>query len=101
MKHDFTQFISKNVTIAVVAPHSPLEVAEYWQKEALPMIGIPDEDGRLSALYGQRWKLLKLGRMPAFFIIDREGRLVFSHYGKSMSDIPINRDILKIIDLSR
>lgn len=98
MKNNFDEFVSRAVTIVVVAPHPLLKVAEYWQKEALPMIGIPDEDGRLATLYGQEWKLLKLGRMPALFVVDRRGRLVFSHYGKSMSDIPANRDVLKMID---
>jgi peroxiredoxin Q/BCP len=62
------------------------------------MIGVPDEDGRLADLYGQEWKLLKLGRMPALFMVDRGGALVFARYGKSMTDIPSNGEMLKLLD---
>jgi peroxiredoxin Q/BCP len=98
MKQDFEEFTSKKATIVVVAPHATDKVAEYWKKEELPMIGIPDEDGTLANLYGQEWKLLKLGRMPALFVIDKKGTLAFAQYGKSMSDIPKNSEMLKVLD---
>ncbi len=98
MKQDHEEFTSRNATIVVVAPHAAETVAEYWKKEELPMIGVPDEDGRLADLYGQEWKLLKLGRMPALFVVDRKGALVFAQYGKSMSDIPENSEMLKVLD---
>ena len=98
MKQDYEAFRSRNTTIVVVAPHSAEKVAEYWRKGELPMIGVPDEDGKLAELYGQEWRLLKLGRMPALFVIDRKGALAFTHYGASMSDIPKNGEILSVLD---
>jgi len=98
MKQDYKEFTSRNTTIVVVAPHAAEKVAEYWKKEELPMIGVPDEDGKLADLYGQEWKLLKLGRMPALFVIDRKGTLAFAQYGTSMSDIPKNSEMLKVLD---
>lgn len=62
------------------------------------MIGVPDNEGKLAKLYGQEWKMLKLGRMPALFVIDRNGSLAFTHYGTSMSDIPKNIEIFKMLD---
>jgi peroxiredoxin Q/BCP len=98
MNEDFKAFTSRNATIVVVAPHAAETIAEYWKKEDLPMIGVPDADGKLANLYGQEWKLLKLGRMPALFVIDRQGTLAFTQYGKNMSDIPRNSDVLKVLD---
>jgi len=98
MKEDFEKFVARKTTIAVVAPHGAEKVAEYWKREGLPMIGIPDEEGRLARLYGQEWNLLKLGRMPALFVVDRNGGLAFAHYGTDMSDIPENGDMLKVLD---
>lgn len=98
MKQDFKKFESRNATIVVVAPHAAEKVAVYWQKEELPMIGVPDADGKLANLYGQEWKIMKLGRMPALFVIDRKGALAFAQYGKSMSDIPENNEMLKVLD---
>jgi len=98
MKQDFKEFTSRNATIIVIVPHAAEKVAEYWKKEELPMIGIPDEDEKLANFYGQEWKLLKLGRMPALFVIDRKGALAFAQYGTSISDIPGNSDMLKVLD---
>ena len=98
MKQDYKEFRSRNTQIVVVAPHTAEKVAEYWKKEELSMIGVPDEDGKLAELYGQEWNLLKLGRMPALFVIDRNGAVAFAQYGKSMSDIPKNSEILKLLD---
>jgi len=98
MKQDYKEFTSRNATIVVVAPHAAEKVAAYWKKEELPMFGVPDEDGKLADLYGQEWKLLKLGRMPALFVIDRKGVLAFAQYGTSMSDIPKNSEMLKVLD---
>ena len=98
MKRDFDTFRARNATIVVVVPHDARKTEEYWRSEELPFIGVPDEDGTLANLYGQEWKLLKLGRMPAMFVIDRKGVLAFAQYGQSMSDIPRNSSILKILD---
>jgi len=98
MKQDFREFTSRNTTIVVVAPHSAEKVEKFWKEEELPMIGVPDKDGKLARLYGQEWKLLKLGRMPAPFVVDRKGALAFAQYGKSMSDIPGNSEMLKVLD---
>ena len=69
----------------------------YRQKESLPFIGIPDPDGGLGKLYGQEWHLIKLGRMPALFIIDRQGAIAYAQYAKNMADIPENRELLQIL----
>jgi peroxiredoxin Q/BCP len=98
MKNDFNEFVSRKAIIAVVAPHDADDVAEYWKREGLPMIGIPDKDGKLAGLYGQEWKLFKLGRMPALFVIESNGVVAYTQYGKSMSDIPENSEILKVLD---
>jgi len=98
MKEDFQEFAARNTTIVVVAPHTSEKVSEYWKKEKLPMIGVPDENGKLANLYGQEWKLLRLGRMPALFVIDRKGNLAYAHFSKNMSDIPGNHEVLKVLD---
>ena len=57
-----------------------------------------DPRHEVAKLYGQQVKLLKLGRLPALLVIDKNGQVRYSHYGSSMSDIPANTDILTIID---
>lgn len=48
--------------------------------------------------YKQEVNLLKLGRMPALLVVDKQGHIRYAHYGHSMSDIPDNREILDLLD---
>ena len=71
---------------------------EAWiQKKDLPFIGLPDPEHKILKLYGQEVKLFKLGRMPAQMLIDKSGMLRYVHYGHSMTDIPSNKEIMKLI----
>ena len=98
MQEDLPKFISRKARIVVVAPHSAETVRDYWLNEHISFTGVPDPDGDVGKLYGQEWKLLKLGRMPALFIVDRKGKIAFSQYAKNMADIPANTEILGILD---
>ena len=98
MKQDIKQFMNRKAQIVVIAPHGTTKVKTYWGKENLPFIGIPDPDGTLGKLYGQEWNLIKLGRMPAQFVIDRKGSIAFVQYAKNMADIPENSEIFQILD---
>ncbi len=64
----------------------------------MPFPGLADVGSKAAGLFGQEVKWLKLGRMPAVFVIDREGVIRYSHYGQSMQDIPENTEILAVLD---
>lgn len=46
----------------------------------------------------QEVNLWKLGRLPAIFVIDRQGKVRYAHYGDSMADIPANETVLAVLD---
>ncbi len=98
LRHDYDQFVSRDVTVVVVGPEDAKGFAAYFQKEALPFTGLPDPTASVLKLYGQEVNLFKLGRMPALVLIDKEGVARFVHYGHSMSDIPSNQEILALVD---
>ena len=83
--------------IVVIAPHETEKVKAYWEKENIPFVGIPDPDGKIGRLYGQEWNLIKLGRMPALFIIDQKGTIAFAQYANNMADIPEKDKLLQIL----
>ncbi len=56
-----------------------------------------DQTEKVAKLLHQEWKLLKLGRMPALLVIDKEGIIQFAYYSSSMKDIPKNDTVLKIL----
>jgi peroxiredoxin len=97
LRQDYGKFKQMNTEIVVLGPENRSSFTNYFQKEELPFIGIPDPHGSVLKLYGQEINLFKLGRMPAQVIIDMKGVVRFVHYGHSMSDIPPNEEILEIL----
>lgn len=84
--------------ILAVGPNDAEAFQRYWQNERIPFIGLPDPDHTVARLYRQEVNLFKLGRMPLNCVIDQKGNLRFAHYGKSMRDIPSNRELFRVID---
>jgi len=82
----------------VVGPDDLEAFKTFWAKEQLPFIGLPDPRHRVAKLYGQQVRWLKMGRMPALMVIHRQGRVVYRHYGSSMSDILPDARILALLD---
>ena len=84
--------------MVVVGPDKPEAFKQRWKAESLPFIGLPDPSHSVLDLYGQQVRILKLGRMPAQVLIDRDGDARFVHYGSSMSDIPEPGEIAALLD---
>jgi peroxiredoxin len=98
LRQDYKEFVERNVAILVVGPDNVEQFARYFSQNDLPFLGLPDPKHKVLKLYGQEINLFKLGRMPAQALIDREGIVRYVHYGKSMSDIPSNEELLSLID---
>ncbi len=97
MRDDHAAFRAAGARIVVVTSHDLAKMQAYWAEHKLPFLGVPDPEGLLAKQYGQQWKLLKLGQMPAQFVVDCQGKIVFAHYGSGMSDIPENQEMLRLI----
>ena len=98
LRQDYSLFLARDIEIVVVGPEDATAFAEYFRKESLPFIGLPDPKASVLKLYGQEVNLFKLGRMPAQVLIDKAGVARFVHYGHDMSDIPENAEILALGD---
>jgi len=102
LRQDYNQFTQRNVAVIAVGPDSKQSFRDYWQANDIPFIGLADPEHESARHYDQEVNLLKLGRMPAQMIIDKNGIVRYVHYSNSMSDIPDNRGILvKIDDIKR
>jgi peroxiredoxin len=97
LRQDYREFVKLDTEIIVVGPDDAESFREYWMKEDLPFIGLPDPEHKVLKLYGQEVKLFKFGRMPAQMLIDKSGMLRYVHYGHSMADIPSNAEIIALI----
>jgi len=97
LRRDYDKFIANDIEIIVVGPENASAFGRYWNENKLPYIGLPDPKHSVLKLYGQKVNLFKFGRMPAQVIIDKNGVARYTHYGKLMSDIPNNNEILDML----
>ncbi|MBN1368961.1 MAG: redoxin domain-containing protein [Dehalococcoidaceae bacterium] len=98
LRQDYPEYVKRNTEIIAIGPEDPNTFTAWWNENRMPFTGIPDPEHVIAGLYGQEVKLLKLGRMPASVLIDKQGKIRFAHFGESMSDIPQSRQMLSLID---
>jgi peroxiredoxin Q/BCP len=98
LRQHYDEFMARNTEVVVAGPEGTKAFANFWEKESLQFIGLPDPTHSVLKLYGQQIKIFKLGRMPAQVLIDKQGTVRFVHYGKSMQDIPETKELLALID---
>ena len=98
LRQDYPEFVKRTAEVVTVGPDGPNAFKRYWQEEAIPYIGLADIGNKVADQFNQEVNLWKLGRMPAMFVLDRQGVIRYQHYGESMSDIPTDTEILKVLD---
>jgi peroxiredoxin Q/BCP len=98
LRQEYQKFVDRQTEIFVLGPENAGAFKNYFQKNDLPFIGLPDPKASVLKLYGQEVNLFKLGRMPAQVLVDKEGIARFVHYGHNMSDIPENAELLALLD---
>ena len=98
MRHDYPEFIERDTEIIAIGPESAVEFTAWWHEHQIPFVGIADPEHVIAKMFGQQVNILKLGRLPASFLIDKRGYIRYSHFGESMSDIPENQEVLLLID---
>ena len=98
LRQHYDAIRERDAEVVIVGPEKPEAFRKYWEKERLPFVGLPDPDHRVAKLYGQQVRLLKLGRMPAMVVVDKDRRVHYRHHAKSMSDIPPTEDVLAVLD---
>ncbi len=97
LRQDYDKFLAQDTEILVIGPENEKAFSNYWQKNDLPFIGLPDPTHTVLKLYGQEVNLFKFGRMPAQVTIDKNGTARFVHYGHDATDIPANEEILDLL----
>jgi peroxiredoxin Q/BCP len=98
MRDHYAEFTARGIEIVAVGPDNMQAFQNYWAKENIPFVGLPDPDHEVAKLYRQEVNIFKLGRMPLNSVLDLDGRIRYVHFGSSMSDIPDNETFLNVID---
>jgi peroxiredoxin Q/BCP len=97
LRRDYQGFQDLNAEVVSVGQHSLGEFLRFWEKEALPFIGLPDVKEKVARLYCQKIVFQKLGRLPAIFIVSRSGYVVYANYCPDVHSIPGNETLLRIL----
>jgi peroxiredoxin Q/BCP len=94
LRQEYSRFVELGAEIIAVGPEDPESFRKYWTENQMPFVGLADPNHEAADLYGQEVSMVRFGRMPSLFVIDADGRVVFSHYANSMADIPANSEVL-------
>jgi peroxiredoxin len=98
LRQDYQRFVENNTEVIAVAPDDAQALKDFWSKERIPFVGLPDPGHKVGNLYKQEVNALKFGRMPALFVIDKQGIIRFKHYSNSMSDIVPDEQLLSLLN---
>jgi peroxiredoxin Q/BCP len=98
LRQHHEEFVKRDAVILAVGPDNLGTFKKYWQKEQMPFIGLADPRHSVAEKYEQKVSLLKLGRMPALMIVDKKGRVRFSHYAENMRDYPTLAEMYSVLD---
>jgi peroxiredoxin len=98
LRRDYEKFKERGVEVIIIGPEEEEVFRYHWKKGEYPFVGIADPDHKIADLYNQQVKILKMGRMPAQVIIDRDGFIRSQHHGVSMRDILENTTVLNLFD---
>ena len=98
LRDEYDTFKERGAEVLAIGPDRREVFIRYWQNEHIPFPGLPDPEHRVADLYRQEVNLFKMGRMPLVCVTDLKGSIRYAHYGASMSDIPSNESLLRVID---
>lgn len=101
LRQDYREFVARDAEVIAVGPDSHEAFRRFWEQHDIPFVGLADPEHRVADRYSQEVNIFKLGRMPAQYIIDREGHIRYRHRARSMSDIPEDDEILERLDAIR
>ena len=98
LRQDYALFTERGAVVVAVGPDDADAFKRFWDENEIPFVGLADPRHVVAALYAQEVNLLRLGRMPALFVIDEAGIVRYAHYAKAMNDIPRNDEVLAVLD---
>jgi peroxiredoxin Q/BCP len=98
LRQDYQEFIDRDAEVIVVGTEKAKSFSDYWGSEKIPFIGIPDPAHTIAKLFRPEINTQEIDCIPALIVIDKDGKIRYTHYGTSMSEIPSNEDILSLLD---
>ncbi|TXT59188.1 MAG: hypothetical protein BAJALOKI2v1_240016 [Promethearchaeota archaeon] len=99
LQRDYTKFQQKDTELYPILVDEEKNAEKMEHKHANDVYPIfYDKEEKVAKMLNQEKKVLKLGRLPALLILDKENIIRYAYYGDSMKDIPKNDEVFKFID---
>jgi peroxiredoxin len=96
LRHDSSKFQELNTTILVMVPNGSRTIERYLRTNPTPYPILRDKGAGVAGQYLQIKQFFSLGT-PCVFLVDRTGRLIYTHYATSMIEEPDDREPLTIL----
>jgi peroxiredoxin len=96
LHHDYQKFTDLNTKILVMVPNGPKMIEKYVLAHRTPYTILTDKGCRVAAQYTQRKQFFALGT-PTVFVVDREGRIRYTHYAASLAEEPDSGEPLAVL----
>ncbi len=96
LRHDHEKFAELNTKVFVMVPNGPKMIEKHIQKNNTPYRILSDKGLKVAAQYFQVKKFFAIGT-PTVFLVNQNGEILYTFYGKSIQDIPNNDEPLVVL----
>jgi len=96
LRHDYINFQALDTDILVMVPNGPKMIAGYINANASPYQILCDKGSKVAEEYFQVKKFFNLGT-PSVFLVNKQGIIIYAHYGSSLIKEPKNDEPLAIL----
>lgn len=98
MRDRHKDFADRSAEVIAIAPDTVEHAREYFERNELPFICLPDEDRKVFRLYDVKSAMISLGQRPGLFVIDKEGVVHYAYLGWQQWEIPSVDETLAQLD---
>jgi peroxiredoxin len=96
LRRDYQKFTDLNTKIMVIVPNGPKMIKKHVLANHTPYTILTDKGCRVAAQYTQLKQLFVLGT-PTVFLVDRTGRIRYTHYASSLAEEPDSGEPLAVL----
>ncbi|PKO07884.1 MAG: hypothetical protein CVU40_18290 [Chloroflexi bacterium HGW-Chloroflexi-2] len=96
LRQDYQKFSDLNTEILVMVPNGPKMIEKHIHQNNTPYRILSDKRSRVATQYFQVKKFFTFGT-PTVFLVNKEGRIIFTYYANSPIEEPDNNLPLEIL----
>ena len=80
-----------------MVPNGPKMIEKYTIENRVPYQILSDKGSTVAAQYFQLKRFFSLGT-PTVFLVDQSGKILYTHYAKSLLEEPDNREPIDVLE---